>query len=84
MKKDLCVIEIGEGWAVRRQGELMLVSVHDTPKEAEHAALKIARKESCEVLVQDRNGKYRRSVPTPLPPAKAGKEPKERTSASRR
>ena len=78
MSKDFCVIEIGEGWAVRRQGERMLVSVHDTSKEAEHSALKLARKDGCEVLVQQRDGKYRRAIPTPVGAASA------RTAPSRR
>lgn len=67
-RKDLQVIEIGEGWAVRRHGELRLLSTHDTPQEAEHAALRIAQREGTEVLVQQRDGTYRRSKAPPLPP----------------
>ena len=67
MSKDLRVIEIGEGWAVRREGELTLISTHDSPQEAEHAALKVAQKDGVGVLVQGRDGRYRRTMPMGTP-----------------
>lgn len=63
MGKDLRVIEIGEGWAVRREGQLTLLSTHDSQQEAEHAALKVAKKDGVGVLVQGRDGRYRRTLP---------------------
>ncbi|MBI5610547.1 MAG: DUF2188 domain-containing protein [Deltaproteobacteria bacterium] len=71
MLRELCVIEIGEGWAVRRQGELRLISVHDTEQQAIHAALRQAWDEQVDVLIQQRNGSYLRRKPAqPAPPPK--------------
>lgn len=72
MLRELCVIEIGDGWAVRRMGELKLVSTHDTQQQAIHAALRQAWDEQVDVLIQQRNGSYLRRKPAqpPAPPAK--------------
>jgi len=67
MPKDLQVIEVGEGWIVRREGELMIVSMHDTQQEAIEAARKLAEIEGVHVLVQGRDGRYR---PAPGPTAR--------------
>ena len=79
--KDMCVIEIGEGWAVRREGELTLVSVHDTAEEATLAAIAHAQREGCGVLVQGREGRYREVPVPPLaskPTANAGQRSQAR------
>lgn len=60
--QELCVIEVGEGWAIRRMGELKLIARFDTQQQALHAALGQAWKDQCDVLVQQRGG-YQRLKP---------------------
>lgn len=74
MVKDIRVIEIGEGWAVRREGELTLVSTHDTQQEAEAAAMALAREEGASVLVQGRDGRFTRTKPMGGPKAKPARK----------
>lgn len=71
--RELCVIEIGEGWAIRRMGELKLIAVFDTQQQALHAALRMAWDDQCDVLVQQRNGYQRLKPAEPPPPPPARK-----------
>lgn len=63
MKRDFQVIEIGHGFAVRRAGDLRLVSVHETQTEAEHAALRLAWEEGVEVVCSQPGGRLTRLRP---------------------
>jgi hypothetical protein len=81
MGKDLRVIEIGEGWAVRREGQLTLLSTHDSQQEAEHAALKAAKKDGVGVLVQGRDGRYRRTLPMGTTPEVKPRQPGGKSGA---
>lgn len=65
--RELCVIEVGEGWAIRRMGELRLIASFETQQQALHAALGLAWKDQCDVLVQQRGG-YQRLKPAEPPP----------------
>jgi hypothetical protein len=77
MKRDLQVIEIGHGWAVRRQGDLRLLSAHESRLEAEHAALRQAWEDSVEVLVSLPDGRIvrmRPAAPITLPKPTRGRQ----------
>ena len=63
MKRDIQVIEIGHGFAVRRIGDLRLVSVHASQLEAEHAALRLAWEEGVEVVSTLPGGRQTRLRP---------------------
>lgn len=65
---ELCVIEVGDGWAIRRTGELRLIASFETQQQALHAALGMAWKDQCDVLVQQRGGYQRLKPAAPAPP----------------
>jgi len=75
--RELCVIEVGDGWALRWRGELRLVATFDAQRPALNAALHLAWREKADVLVQRRNGTYDRM--RPLPPV----EPERRRKANK-
>ncbi len=75
--RELCVIEIGEGWAIRWRGELRLVATFETMRQALNAALHQAWQEKVDVLVQQRDGSFNRM--RPLQPVEP--EPKRRRGA---
>ena len=57
--KNLQVIEVGEGWVVRREGLLPILSMHDDEHEAVEVALAMAAREGVKVYVQGRDGRFR-------------------------
>ena len=74
--RELCVIQTGEGYAVRWRGELRLVATFDTQRQALNAALHRAWQDQVDVLVQQKDGTFNRMRPLqPVEPARAGKEP---------
>lgn len=77
--RELCVIEIGDGWAVRWRGELRLVASFETMRQALNAALHKAWEDQVDVLVQQRDGTFNRM--RPLQPVEP--EPKRRRGANR-
>ena len=75
--RELCVIEIGDGFALRWRGELRLVAVFESQRQAMNAGLQLAWREQVDVLVQRKNGSYDRL--RPLQPV----EPEKRKKGSR-
>lgn len=74
--KHIHVIPRNGSWIVRREGDNRLISTHNTKREAEAAARKIARNTQGELVIHNRDGRIstRDSYNTdPLPP----KEPRE-------
>ena len=61
MGKKVHVVPHQEGWAVKREGNNRATSVHDTQKEAQKAAIPIAKHEKTEVVTHGRDGKIRDS-----------------------
>lgn len=61
MGKKVHVVPHTDGWAVKREGNNRATSVHDTQKEAQKAAIPIAKQEKTEVVTHGRDGKIRDS-----------------------
>lgn len=59
MKKDQFVVRQGENWAVRGAGNSKATRVVSTQKEAISIARGIAQKQSSEMRVQDKHGKFK-------------------------
>ncbi len=62
-ERELCVIEIGDGWAIRWRGELRLLATFETMRQALNAALHQAWQAKVDVLVQQRDGSMHRMRP---------------------
>ncbi len=68
---NIYVIPHDNSWAVRREGECKISSVHNTQRDAIAAAKKIAQKENGQLLIHARDGRIRERVRfnfDPLPP----------------
>lgn len=59
MGKNQWVVRYGKQWAVRGEGNSRVSSVHDSQADAERAAIRKAKKEKSEVIVQGRDTKIR-------------------------
>lgn len=57
--KNQWVVRNGDKWGVRGEGNSRLTSTHDTQQQAFERARNIARRESSEVIIQDKGGKIR-------------------------
>jgi len=58
-KGGIHIVQTGGGWGVKRAGNERSTSVHPTQEKARKEAVKIAKKESLEVLIHGRDGKIR-------------------------
>ncbi len=61
MSKRVHIVPHQDGWAVKREGNNRATSVHDTQKDAQRAAIPIAKREKTEVVTHGRNGRIRDS-----------------------
>jgi len=61
MAKRVHVVPHADGWAVKREGNDRATSVHDTQREAQNAAIPIAKRDHTEVVTHGRDGKIRDS-----------------------
>jgi uncharacterized protein YdaT len=61
MAKRVHVVPHPDGWAVKREGNERTSSVHDTQKQAQDAAMSIAKRDQTEVVTHGRDGKIRDS-----------------------
>ena len=61
MSKRVHVVPHRDGWAVKREGNNRATSVHGTQKDAQRAAVPIAKRENTEVVTHGRDGKIRDS-----------------------
>ena len=71
MAKRVHVVPHLEGWAVKREGNERATSVHDRQRDAQEAAIPIAKRDHTEVVTHGRDGKIRDSDsygPDPNPP----------------
>jgi uncharacterized protein YdaT len=60
-KKNVHVVPHAGGWAVKKEGNTRATSVHDTQKDAQKAAIPIAKHERSEVVTHGRDGRIRDS-----------------------
>lgn len=60
-KKNVHVVPHADGWAVKKEGNTRATSVHDTQKDAQKAAIPIAKQERSEVVTHGRDGRIRDS-----------------------
>jgi uncharacterized protein YdaT len=59
-KRNFHVIPSNEGvWAVRREGNTRVSSLHNTQREAIEAARQIAKEHMAEILIHDKTGRIR-------------------------
>ncbi len=75
-KKNIHVFLSHDGWVVKHEDDNRSISIHETKREAEDAARKLARNAKGELVIHNRDGRIssRDSYsPDPLPP----KEPRE-------
>jgi hypothetical protein len=71
MGKNQHVVPTGDRWGVRGEGNSRLTSVHDTQREAEADATRIARNQHSELLIHGENGQIRERASygnDPFPP----------------
>jgi uncharacterized protein YdaT len=61
MSKRVHVVPHADGWAVKKEGNARATSVHDTQKEAQGAAIPIAKQDHTEVVTHGRDGRIRDS-----------------------
>ena len=61
MRKNIHVVPHSAGWAVKKEGNSRATSIHDTQKEAQQAAIPIAKQERSEVVTHGRDGRIRDS-----------------------
>ena len=58
-KKNQHVVPHTDGWAVKGAGNQRATSVHETQAEAIEAAREIAKNNSSELFIHNREGKFR-------------------------
>ena len=61
MGKRVHVVPHGEEWAVKREGNERATSLHPTQREAQEAAIPIARRDQTEVVIHRPDGTIRDS-----------------------
>jgi uncharacterized protein YdaT len=61
MGKRVHVVPHTDGWAVKKEGNSRATSIHDTQKEAQQAAIPIAKQGHTEVVTHGRDGRIRDS-----------------------
>lgn len=70
-KKDLHVVPHPDGWAVRREGNERVSSVHDTKQDALNQGREQARRDRVELVIHRRDGRIHDSDSygnDPMPP----------------
>lgn len=58
-KKNQHVVPHPDGWAVKGEGNQRATSVHATQREASHAGRDIAINNRSELIIHDRQGRFR-------------------------
>jgi hypothetical protein len=58
-KKNLHIVPVDSGWAVKREGQQQPLSQHRTQENADKAARPIAKHDGVELVTHGRDGKIR-------------------------